>query len=184
MALFDRLVEADGTAKVVDLGSASFERFFTVVAQIGMMEETRRRKVEVVVLFLATPDAVSVKAYAALRRWLSGFVMVPVHNEALSRGPRRDGFPAGHGASLPLRLPLLAPGLQAIVADPTFSFADFRAGRIVSAAEPYRFELDSWIRRTVVEFRELELRLLLAALGFSRPGQGRDWSEMLARKIA
>lgn len=168
MALFDRLVEGDGTAKVVDLGSASFERFFTIVAQIGVMEETRRRKVQVVVLFLASPDAASVKAYAALHRSLPGLVLVPVHNEALVRGSRRDILGAGRGASLPLRLPRLAPRLQALVADPAFSFAQLRAGRIASAAETYRFELDSWIKRAVLEFRELELRLLLVNLGFSR----------------
>ena len=30
MAMFDRLIDDDGVAKIVDLGNASFERFFTI----------------------------------------------------------------------------------------------------------------------------------------------------------
>ena len=46
MALFDRLIVADGTPKVVDVGSASFERFFTITQQIRFIEGAQRRSIE------------------------------------------------------------------------------------------------------------------------------------------
>ncbi|MGB8893333.1 MAG: hypothetical protein WCD13_03315, partial [Pseudolabrys sp.] len=41
MALFDRLMAEDGTPKIVDLGRASFEPFFTLASQFGFAEEAR-----------------------------------------------------------------------------------------------------------------------------------------------
>jgi hypothetical protein len=163
MALFDRLVTGDGAAKIVDLGHAVFERFFTVLAQVDFVSEAARRNVQIIVMFVASPEPASIKAYATLQRWLPGLTLVPIHNEALVRGPQRGRFPTG-GAGLPLRLPLLAPTLARVVGAPEFSFAEFRAGKIPAEARPYRFELESWLRRAWVEFRELELRLLLASL--------------------
>ncbi len=63
MALFDRLIADEDTTKVVDLGHASFESFFSVAHQIGFVEEARRRAVAVAILFTVTPDQTSVDAY-------------------------------------------------------------------------------------------------------------------------
>jgi hypothetical protein len=167
MALFDRLVLDDGAVKVVDLGRSAFEQFFTISAQVRFGEEARRRQVQVVVLFVASPSPVAVRAYAALRRWLPGIVLVPVHNEVLGRFLASSKYPASGGASLSLRIPILPPGLHRIAVHPAFSFAGFRAGRFYDISLPYRIELDSWMKRVFVEFRELELRLLLATLRLS-----------------
>lgn len=164
MALFDRLIRDDEAPKVVDLGYRAFEQFFTILAQVGLLPEARRRKVQVVVLFVASPDPPSIAAYTALQRWLPGLVLVPVHNDALVRGPQRGKFSTGSGIGLPLRLPLLATAVAQMVSDTSFSFAEFRLKRPADEALPFRFELDSWLRRVFVEFRELELRLLLATL--------------------
>ena len=169
MALFDRLIQPDAVAKVVDLGHRAFERFFTVVAQAGLAEEAERQQVEVVILFLASPGPVAADAYATLQRWLPGLVLVPVHNEVLGRTLPRDRYPTGAGASLPLRMPLLAAGLQRIVIDPGFSFARFRVDKKSNISGHYAAELESWIKRVFIEFRELELRLLLATLRLTLP---------------
>jgi hypothetical protein len=123
--------------------------------------------VQVVVLFVASPSPVAVRAYAALQRWLPGIVLVPVHNEVLGRLLRCDKYPTSAGASLSLRVPILAPGLHRIAVHPAFSFVDFRAERFNDISISYRIELDSWMKRVFVEFRELELRLLLATLRLS-----------------
>jgi hypothetical protein len=167
MALFERLIRADAAPRVVDLGHDSFERFFTLVAQIELAEEARRQHVQVIVLFVASPSPVAAQAYATLQRWLPGLVLVPVHNEVLGRTFPRDRYPPGGNASLALRLPLLATGLQRIVQQPGFSLSGFRLRRTQGIPEAYKFELESWLRRVFVEFRELELRLLLAALRLS-----------------
>jgi hypothetical protein len=165
MELFDRLIRADATPKIVDLGHGAFERFFTVVGQVSLADEARKQGVQVVVLFVASPSPVAAQSYSTLHRWLPGIVLVPVHNEVLGRTFLRDRYPAS-GPSLPVRIPLLAPGLHRIAADPGFSFAALRSGRFQDISEPYRFELESWTRRVFIEFRELELRLLLTTLRF------------------
>jgi hypothetical protein len=50
------------------------------------------------------------------------------------------------------------------VTAPGFSFADFRAGKMQNVSDYYSVELESWLRNVFVQFRELELRLLLATL--------------------
>ena len=167
MALFDQLIRPDAAPKVVDLGHGAFERFFTVVGQVSFAEEAQRHGVQVVVLFVASPSPLAAQAYATLLRWLPGLVLVPVHNEVLGRTLPRDKYPTGGGASLPLRIPQLASGLHRIVIQPSFSFADFRGGKFRDVSEAYRYELESWVKRIFVEFRELELRLLLATLRLS-----------------
>jgi hypothetical protein len=167
MALFDRLMRSDATAKVVDLGHGLFEPFFTIVAQVGLAAEAREQRVQVVVLFVASPSPVAAEAYATLRRWLPGIVLVPVHNEVLGRTLPRDRYPISSGAALPPRIPLLAPGLRRIVEQPSFSLSSFRSGQHQGISSAYQIELESWMKRAFVEFRELELRLLLATLGLS-----------------
>ena len=88
MALFDRLIVPDGTAKVVDLAPASFQQFFSVMAQIGFVDQARRRGIEPIALFIAAPDAVSQRAYAELQRGLPELLLVPVYNEAIAHGKR------------------------------------------------------------------------------------------------
>lgn len=167
MALFDRLIRDDAAPKVVDLGHGAFELFFTVIGRVGLAEEAQRQGVQLVILFVASPSPVAARAYTTLLRWLPGIVLVPVHNEVLGRTSPLDRYPTGGGASLPLRFPLLAAGLHRIVIDPGFSFANFRAGKLLNISDHYGYELESWIKRVFIEFRELELRLLLATLRLS-----------------
>src|SRR5882672_6098158 len=56
MALFDRLTADDGANKIVDVGHALFESFFTLASQFGFAEEARRRGIAPSVLFMVTPD--------------------------------------------------------------------------------------------------------------------------------
>src|SRR5688572_13222252 len=82
----DRLITPDGTAKVVDLAPASFQQFFSVMAQIDFVDQARRRGIEPIALFMAAPDAVSQRAYAELQRGLPELLLVPVYNEAIAQG--------------------------------------------------------------------------------------------------
>jgi len=167
MALFDELVRGDAVPKVVDLGHRAFDPFFTITAQVGMAEEAWLRHVQVVALFIASPGPAAARAYTTLRQWLPGIVLAPVYNEALGRAQSRELYPTSGGASLPLRLPVLAAGLHRIVSHPGFSFAEFRSGTLRDITNPYQEELESWIRRVFLEFRELELRLMLTTLRLS-----------------
>jgi hypothetical protein len=159
MALFDRLVADDGTYKVVDLGHESFEAFFAVAQKIGFIEEAHRRAIAPAILYVSTPDATAVEAFGALRRHFPQAQLLPVHNEIFGSAPHGGKY-ALTGAAL-ARLPALAPALRKYIDTPPFSFADERLAALPPAAQE---ELQHWLRRVYREFRELDLRILLADL--------------------
>jgi hypothetical protein len=68
-------------------------------------------------------------------------------------------FPSPVPRERPVRFPVLSPFLKSVVERPGFSFDDYLERH---AGE--RTELHEWIERAFVEFRELELRLLLREL--------------------
>jgi hypothetical protein len=171
MALFDRLVADDGSYKIVDLGDAAFKTFFDVAKQIDFAAEVRRRGLAVVILFVATPDATSVEAYAKLRHDFPQAAIVPVHNEILGVAQHRDKFAAPGSGAIPVHIASLAPGLRKIIDRPPFSFAD-PAGADIPLE--MHMELQRWLRKIYVEFRQMELRVLLTDLARSLGGEPRS----------
>ena len=59
---------------VYNLAPVSFGQFFSVMAEIGFIGDARRRGIEPVALFIATPDAASQRGYAELQRRLPELV--------------------------------------------------------------------------------------------------------------
>jgi hypothetical protein len=165
VALFDDLIVANEKPKVVDVSAHAFEPFFKVIEQIGFATEAPLQSVDPVILFATNADAQSAKAYAQLRERFPGFTLTPVYNDGIVRGHNlRDDFPATSATALPLRIPALSPTLRAIVDVPPFSFSEFRRRPPAGMREPLGGELDSWLRRVYLQFREMELRLLLSNL--------------------
>ncbi|HMF23681.1 MAG TPA: hypothetical protein VKG24_16350 [Pseudolabrys sp.] len=164
MALFDRLVVEDGTTKIVDLGHESFEFFFTLAHQIGFVEEAQRRSIAVAILFTVTPDQTSIEAYRKLRERFAQATLTPVHNEILGPAQHRDKYPLAGGGQVMMRIPVLAPGLRRYIETPPFSFADSNMSNAVCVPLDVHAELQRWLRRIYLEFRELDLRILLADL--------------------
>ncbi|MFN3348124.1 hypothetical protein [Pseudorhodoplanes sp.] len=160
MALFDELIAEDDVMKVIDLGDEAFEKFFTLIRQIGLAEEAQRRGIDVIALFIADPDPRSARSYAQTYGELPQIKLVPVHNEFVATmQDYMESFPAPVPGERPVRFPVLSPFLKSVVERPGFSFDDYlerHAGQ--------RTELHEWIERVFVEFRELELRLLLREL--------------------
>jgi len=164
MALFDALVIDDGAYKIVDLGHEAFERFFLVAQDIRFADEVRQRSVAPVILYVISPDAASVDAYAALARLFPQAVLIPVHNEMLGSAQHRDRFPPrGKGSAL-LHVPLLAPGLRRIIEQRPFSFVETSGSAAPDVPLDVHIELQRWMRKLFLEFRELELRVLMADL--------------------
>jgi len=164
MALFDRLVTGDDMTKIIDLGHESYESFFTLAHQIDFTEEARQRSIAVAILFMVTPDQTSVTAYRNLRERFTRAMLVPLHNEMLGSSQHRDKYPISGGGALAVKLPALAPGLRKVIDDPPFSFADSNMGNATDIPLDAHIELQRWLRRIYLEFRELDLRLLLADL--------------------
>ncbi len=164
MALFDRLITDEDTTKVVDIGHESFESFFSVAHQIGFIDEARLRSVAVAILFTVTPDQTSVEAYRNLRARFARAILAPVHNEIFGPAQHRDKYPVAGGNPGIVRLPVLAPGLRRYIDTPPFSFADSNMGNAVGIPIAAHVELQRWLRRIYLEFRELDLRILLTDL--------------------
>jgi hypothetical protein len=171
MALFDNLIVNDDVAKIVDVGSASFEPFFAIMEEISFMREAKRRAIEPIILYVADAHPLAVRAYADLRHRFDGVIVIPVFNEAILKGRRlREQFPFSRAAEVPLQIPALAPMLRAQIDKPPYSFVDAHDRLPMAIPVGLAVELRSWTRRAFLEFRELELRLLLEQLRASLPG--------------
>ena len=163
MALFDRLITGDGANKIVDLGHEAYESFFTLADQIGFAEEARRRAIAPAILFVIAPDRTSVDAYRSLRSRFPLATLAPVHNEMFGPAQHRDKFPTSGGA-VQVRFPVLAPGLRKYIDKPPFSFSDSQLADAKDVPVNVHIELQRWLRKAYTEFRELDLRILLADL--------------------
>lgn len=163
MALFDRLVADDGATKVVDLGHESFESFFALASQIGFAEEARRRGIAPAILFMIAPDRTSVEAYLNLHSRLPQATLAPVHNELFGAAQHRDKYPTS-GSGAQVRFPVLAPGLRKFIETPPFSFSGSQLAGARDIPLDAHIELQRWLRKMYLEFRELDLRILLANL--------------------
>ncbi len=161
MALFDALVAPDDVTRVVDLGHQAFEPFFALAEKIGFVEEALRHGIAPAVLFFITPDRTSVEAFRGLRSRFPGVTLVPVHNEIFGPTQYGDRYPLSMKDKV-VRLPVLTAGLRKFVDVPPFSFAGVERAKYMTpeALE----ELQRWLRKTYLEFRELDLRILLADL--------------------
>lgn len=164
MALFDRLVGDDGAHKIVDLGHPAFKPFFKVAKDIGFAQEARRREIAPVILFVVSADDASAEAYAALKRDFPAAAVVPVHNEGLGGTQHRDKFAALGPGALLLHFPALTPGLKKQIDRRPFSFVDQRYAAGGDMSLETHAELQKWLRRVFLEFREMELRVLLSDL--------------------
>ena len=171
MRLFDRLIQSDGVAKVVDVGHLAFPRFFSVMDEIRFAEEAQRRGLEVIVLYAADAHPTTVKAYGILQRRLPSLILVPVFNDGILKGRRlRDQYPVTRAAAVPVQIPLLAPALKAHAEQLGHSFVDFHSMLHGPVQVGPVFELRSSTKRAFLEFRELELRLLMEKLRASLNG--------------
>src|SRR5437879_6670105 len=151
MQLMDRLIVDDGVAKVIDLGFHAFDEFFKMTNEIGFLKEATRRSVAPIVLFVADTDRVSARAYPTLREQIPLKTLITVDNEYVVRGE----LPEEMGAGRVLRITALPSFLKTYVGRLTFSFTDYLRNERDSSTE-----LHQWIRRTYINFRELEFSLL------------------------
>jgi len=170
MMLFDRLVGRSAATRIIDVGYGAYDQFFAVMAEIDFVREARRRMIEPIVLFAADHAAVTVRAYADLRRDLPDLTAVPVHNEFISVTCDKDDFPPTRAACRMIRIPRLSQMVRGVIDRPSFSF-----GAYLVATPGTPTEIHDWLAGIFNEFRELELRLLMGALGASLSGGGADW---------
>jgi hypothetical protein len=159
MALFDRLVADHWRSAVIDLGYGLFERFFTVMHEIGFEREAQQRGIRPIVLFVTDSAPVTAQTYADLRSRLPRTAFVPVHNEATSFMMVAQDFPPRPSACGVIRISRLSPIVRGVIDRPGFLFGEYMAHQPGGPTEVH-----SWIGKIFAEFRDLELRLLLGQL--------------------
>src|SRR5438046_5635797 len=107
MALMDRLIMNDGTAKVIDLGFHAFDEFFKMSSEIGFMKEAAVRGVVPIILFVADTDRPSARGFAELIQQIPPNTLITIDNEYVVRGEMPPAFARGRAigvASLPMFL--------------------------------------------------------------------------------
>ncbi len=152
MALMDRLIVNDALAKVIDLGFHAFDEFFKMSEEIGFMKEAARRGVAPVILFVADSDRASARGYATLQQQIPPNALVTVDNEYVVRGE----LPLDMTHGRILRIAALPVFLKTYIDRLTFSFTDYLRHEKDSSTE-----LHQWIRNNYLNFREVELNLIL-----------------------
>jgi hypothetical protein len=160
---FDGLIESGNVAKIIDLSHREFANFFTIVDKIGLFEETRRRAIEPLILFLVDPTPVAAKAYGLLRRRFAGTSLLPVRNLTVAKGlPYGASFPHASRLVVSLEVAALGPAARTLVQREKFSFLNLaKQGRPYSEMSARtRAELEAWFRRARFQFREIELSLI------------------------
>lgn len=168
VALFDRLIENDGTAKIIDLGHLALDKFFTIAFDIDFAAEARRRGISAMVMYVADQTTIGLKTYSILRDKLPDFGFVPVYNDAVARGTEfRKQFPARAGGLAPLHIPQMSSSLRTIVDRRPFSFAEVLTRPPEDLYPNQREELDAFVKRVFRELRECELTLLMNNLNSS-----------------
>jgi hypothetical protein len=165
MELFDQLVADDFTAKVIDLGYAPFEQFFSVMAEIGFMAEARRHAIEPIVLFVTDRVPATAHAYQDLRDVLPKTIFVPVHNEAVSVIFDKADFPPSRSDCPLILIRRLSPIVRGVIDRPSFSFSTYMLERPGGPTE-----IHDWVDTIFREFRALERRLLMGGLAASLGG--------------
>ena len=152
MQLMDRVIVDDGIAKVIDLGFHAFDEFFKMTEEIGFMKEAARRSVAPVILFVADTDRVSARAFPMLQQQVPASALVTIDNEFIVRGE----LPAAFARGRVLRIAALPVFLKTYIDRLTFSFTDYLRNEKDSSTE-----LHQWVRNNYLNFRELELNLIL-----------------------
>jgi hypothetical protein len=169
MALFDRLIADHASVKVIDLGYGSFDQFFVVMAEIGFVQEARRRLIEPIVLYVTDPAAATAANYAELRQRMPAINFVPVYNESVSLMFAKEDFPPTRPECGVIRIPRLSPIVRGVIDRPSFSISAY-----MNKQPGGPTEVHAWINAIFTEFREFELRLLMGRLTSSLGGAGRE----------
>jgi hypothetical protein len=171
MALFERLASDDGAPKVVDVGHLALAPLFVMMRDVDFAAEAARRQIKPIVLFVATSDDVSARAYAILREQFPDFTFVPVDNEPVTQGhdPGARFAPSFAGAPL-LRIPPLSADLHAVCEQRPCSFADLYKRVQYDLPDDQWNELGDWLRHCFRQLRELDLALLATDLNSSFRG--------------
>lgn len=169
IALFDRLLISDETPKVVDVWSRSFDQLFSIIAEIGFLEEAARMDVEPIVLYQADASQMAASNARLLTTTWPNLWLTAVNNEgAAPLGPDARAILETYGARAKLVLPRLERPIARALDEPHLCLSDFLLESPVSMSLVIRAALKNWLLPIFTQFRSHELRIALQSSQFLR----------------
>jgi hypothetical protein len=167
VALFDRLLVADETPKIVDVWHRSYATFMATIDEIGFMDEARRRMIQPIVLFHADSGADSLAAALALeRRWQDLCIAVVTNKGAAPLGQDALDILARFPSSRRFVIGALdAASLEKFESD-EFSVAQFLLAPPEDLSIVVRTALRAWAVSIFAQFRTFELQLAMEGAQF------------------
>ncbi len=165
--MIDRLLVADRTPKVVDLWSRAYDRFFTLIQDIGFVAEARSKGVEPVFLYHADASEASAAAAYRLASAFPGVETLLVHNEGAAPlgGEEREtlGLYPPHRR---LKIRGLDPMLRRALEQPDLSLSYFLIDPQPDMSLVVRAGLRTWLQPIFSQFRAFEMRHSLDGASF------------------
>jgi hypothetical protein len=159
MALFDRLIAERETPRVIDVSHRAFKTFFTILRDIGFLDEARRHSIETIILFIVDPSAASSEAYAMLRHQFTHISFITVRQIKASTIERRIVPPSANTLPSSLDIPVLSFPLRTLIDRKSFSFSEFWQVTPAGLRDAMDDQLRSWLEYIFHQFRSLEFSL-------------------------
>ena len=169
ISLFDRLLVADDTPKVVDVWSRSFDQLFSTIAEIGFLDEARRAGVEPIVLFQTDSSHTAASNARLLTTTWPDLWLTAIHNEvAAPLAPDPQGVLANYPTRGKLVIPRLESAIARALDDADLSLSDFLHQPPPRMSIVVRAALKGWLLPIFTQFQSFELRLSLQSSRFLR----------------
>ncbi|MEF3366480.1 hypothetical protein V3H18_08030 [Methylocystis sp. 9N] len=160
VSLFERLLVADETPKIVDVSHHSFERLFARIAESGFFEAARRIGIEPLVLYQADASERAANSAEALAASWPDMGMTVIHNQgAAPLGRDALAILAGYPATGKFVIPRLDAPISAILDDLDLSLSGFLREPPADMSIVVRAALKAWILPIFTQFQSFELRL-------------------------
>ena len=162
IALFDNLLLADWTPRIVDVWSRSWKSFFEIASNTDFFGEAARRGVTPFIFFVADGTEASLEAAENIRAQWPDVGMAVVGNEgAAPIGQHALDQLARYPASHTFEIRALDPVVRRVIEAPDFSFSQFLAEPQDQMSIVIRASLRAWLLPIFQQLQSFELRLTL-----------------------
>ena len=162
VAMIDRLLVPDGEAKIIDLWSRSYERFFSLIHDIGFVEEARSRNIEPVILFHADATQTSPAAAYSLATALPTVETLLTYNEgAAPLGEKAQDRLALYPPHRRLKIGALDSLVGRALQPADLSLSYFLIDPPADMSLVVRAGLKAWLMPAFSQFRAFEMRRAL-----------------------
>ncbi len=159
IALIDRLLIADGEAKIIDLWSRAYTRFFGLVEEIGFIEEARGKGVEPIILFHADASEASAAAAYGLAARFPDVETFLVQNEgAAPLGDEANERLAHYPPHRRLKIRALDSAMRRALEPSDLSLSWLLIDPPADMSLVVRSGLRAWLPPIFSQFRSFELR--------------------------